>query len=225
MEHIGTSMQGLAALAWPVIIVLLLLTFRDAVKDVLSSAKSRKFTVRVGGNELTMEENSTQQRILISDLQTQIIAMQKTLDGLTVAPSASPMTPLEAKSNKVKSILWVDDKPRNNASLIEILRTSGIDVETALSTTEALDSLNRRNFDRVISDMGRTEDGRFNGRAGLDLVRDIRAMPSDVPIIIFSSSRSARTYGQEALAAGANEITSSSTRLRSALQLGVEVQF
>jgi alkaline phosphatase len=56
VEQFGTLLQGLASLAWPIIFALILLGFRDSIKEVLSSAKSRKFTIKVAGNELTMEE-------------------------------------------------------------------------------------------------------------------------------------------------------------------------
>jgi hypothetical protein len=45
MEQFGTLLQGLASLAWPIIFALILLGFRDSIKEVLSSAKSRKFTI------------------------------------------------------------------------------------------------------------------------------------------------------------------------------------
>jgi CheY-like chemotaxis protein len=223
MESIGTVIQGLAALAWPIIVVVILFSFRDVVRDVLGSAKSRKFTLKVGGSELTMEEASEQQRVIISDLQNQIVAMQKTLDTLTSASGVSLTTAAEIKPNEVKSILWVDDHPRNNATLIEHLTKLGIEVVTALSTSEALVNLAAKNFERVVSDMGRTENGQFHPTAGLDLVRQIHATNSNVPIIIYSSSRTAQTYKQEALAAGAKEITSSPTALINALQLGVDM--
>lgn len=220
MEQVGTLLQGLASLAWPLIVAAILFGFRGAIKTVLESAKSRKFTVKVGGNELTMEEASEQQRLLISDLQSQIVTIQKTLDSLTPAPTRSTPTVVEDKEEPVKSILWVDDKPRNNATLIENLSELGIRVVTALSTAEAMATFETGRFDRVISDLGRTEGGTYVRFAGLDLTKQIRAVDRTVPIIIYSSARAAQTYKQEALAAGATAITSSPTALINELQLG-----
>jgi hypothetical protein len=51
MEQFGTLLQGLASLAWPIIFALILLGFRDSIKEVLSSAKSRKFTIELLHNK------------------------------------------------------------------------------------------------------------------------------------------------------------------------------
>ena len=58
----------------------------DAVRDhqirpgsargLLESAKLRKFTLKIGGQELTMEELTDQQSKLLSDLQSQIEALR-----------------------------------------------------------------------------------------------------------------------------------------------------
>ena len=52
------------------------------------------------------------------------------------------------------------------------------------------------------------------------LVKAVRALDPQIPIVIFSSSKSAIDYRNAALAAGANEITSSATVLLAALRLG-----
>jgi len=220
MEQVGTLLRGLASLAWPIIFALILFIFRDSIKDVLASAKSRKFTIKVAGNELTMEEASEQQRALISDLQRQIADIQKYLKDYEPAESKDELGPVqEVPVAAVKSILWVDDKPRNNAYLIESLIESGYEVVTALSTVDGLSKFRAGNFGRVISDMGRTESGQYNPIAGLELVNKIRESGSNVPIIIFTSSRAVGSYRQEALGAGANEITASPTVLMNALDL------
>jgi len=220
MEQLSVLLQSVATLAWPLIVIIILFSFRDVIKAVLDSAKSRKFTVKLGGNELTMEEASKQQGQEISDLRQQIVAIQHKLDALAPAQRMEKTVPVDERTDKVKSILWVDDHPRNNATLIEDLSKMGIEIVTATSTADALAKVEAKRFDRIISDMGRTESGQYQRSAGLDLTRQIRAVDKKVPIIIYSSSRAAQTYRAEALAAGANEITSSPTVLYTALQLG-----
>ena len=54
-------------------------------------------------------------------------------------------------------ILWVDDSPANNQSETEFLRDLGIDIDTALSTAEALEQLRRNHYDLLITDQSRPE--------------------------------------------------------------------
>jgi CheY-like chemotaxis protein len=222
MEQFGTLLQGLASLAWPIIFALILLGFRDSIKEVLSSAKSRKFTIKVAGNELTMEEASEQQRALIRDLQTQVADIQRHLkDYAPSVLSSEPSIMEKALHDTVKSILWVDDNPRNNSFLIESLQSGGFEVVLAVSTADALAKFKAGRFDRVISDMGRTESGQHNAIAGLELTRKIREIDGNVPIIIYTTSRAVRAYRVEALSAGANEITASPTVLMNALEFEI----
>jgi CheY-like chemotaxis protein len=220
MENIGQILQGLASLAWPVIVIIILFAFRSSVKALLESARARKFTIKVAGNELTMEEASEQQRALISDLQKQIVDIQKSIEAVRGTQPVSEAVAEERKAAAANAILWVDDKPKNNAFLIENLTEQGINVTTALSTAEALAMFTSRKFDRIISDMGRYEEGRFSPVAGLELTRQIRAVDRNIPIVIYTSIRSAQEQRQAAIDSGVTEITASPTVLLNALQMG-----
>jgi CheY-like chemotaxis protein len=223
MDQLAPVLEALASLAWPLIVIIILFAFRETIRTVLESARSRKFTVKIAGNELTMEEANEQQRLLISDLQTQIVAIQKKLEGVTPSGAETNLL-LEAMPtpSRTKSVLWVDDEPRNNAVLTETLTERGIDVILATSTADALAQMQRRSFDFIISDMGRREGQRYNATAGLDLTRQARTNNIQVPIVIYTSSRSARENREQVLAAGATEITSSPTVLLSTLRFDSE---
>ena len=224
MDNIPDILQGIAALAWPIIVVIILISFRNNVKELLESAKSRKFTVKVAGNELTMEEVSEQQRTLIADLQKQIAELQKSM--VRLSPKAvmdetagSERIPTEPKRTVVNSVLWADDNPKNNALLIESLQDQGINVMTALSTDEAVARYRSRRFDRVISDLVRREEGIRKSFAGFELARQIRAEDPEVPIIIYTSMPPSAATRQMAIEAGATDITSSATALINLLQI------
>jgi CheY-like chemotaxis protein len=219
MENASKLIQALASIAWPLLVAFLLIRFGSVIKSVLETAKGRKFTFKVAGNELTMEEASEQQRVLINDLQKHIVEIQKRLEISTLTPTRAEIKQIENALPKVKSILWVDDNPKNNAFLIANLSELGIEVDTALSTSEALSKFESKKYDRVISDMGRKEPGKYNQTAGLYLTKQLRAIDKKVPILIYCSSRAAQEFRSEALAAGANEITSSPTVLLNALRL------
>jgi CheY-like chemotaxis protein len=121
-----------------------------------------------------------------------------------------------------KHILWVDDKPSNNAFLIDKLRKDGVEITESLSTREALTFLgkNTKDINVIISDMGRFEDGHYQPEAGLKLITSIRDL--GIPILIFSSARYARQNGEAVKTAGAKGVTSSSLELLEWLkELGV----
>jgi len=156
MEKISSLLQGLASLAWPLIVLVLIYRFRDIIRPIIESAKSRKFTVKVAGNELTMEEASEQQRHLIGDLQKQIVDIQNTL-GIVMGSPAPDRKQLKQVTENVRSVLWVDDNPKNNAYLVATLNEIGINVVEALSTSEGVSKFTSQKFDRVISDGPRGE--------------------------------------------------------------------
>lgn len=224
MENISTILQGLAALAWPVIVIILLFSFRESLKGLFESAKLRKFTLKIAGNELTMEEASEQQLALIADTQKQIVELQKNVEMLlqeqkTEVQIKGKMPFRELKQSVVNSILWVDDNPKNNAFLIETLIKQGIHVVTALSTADGLAKFKHRRFDRIVSDLVRIEDGIRNSSAGLELSQQIRDLDPNVPIIIYTSTPPSVGSRQMVQKAGATDITASPTALLSLLQI------
>jgi CheY-like chemotaxis protein len=92
-------------------------------------------------------------------------------------------TPATANNLTGKSILWVDDKPANNALVVRALRRFHLDVEQVTDSKAAVSAIQARRYDLVISDMGRGD----NLRAGYDLLKYLRASGIDMPFFIFSS--------------------------------------
>ena len=56
MESFAKLVSALSSLAWPAIFGILLYKFYQPLKSLIESARGRKFTIKVAGNELTMEE-------------------------------------------------------------------------------------------------------------------------------------------------------------------------
>ncbi|GAB3503706.1 DNA-binding transcriptional response regulator [Emticicia fontis] len=104
-----------------------------------------------------------------------------------------------------KRVLWVDDRPKNNVIEREIMNKAGIEIISALSTNEALEQLNKpnNNFDLVISDMGRDENGQYNSSAGISL---LSAMKNPIRTLIYCSKQGADLYGVQARQAGAEDV-------------------
>ncbi|UAJ10932.1 response regulator [Glacieibacterium megasporae] len=122
--------------------------------------------------------------------------------------SANPaaLAPL-TRSSKPR-LLWVDDHPENVALLRASLRSRGFVIVEASSTEVALDAFGSREFDAVISDMGRD-----TADAGVSLAARIRGVDANVPIFIFCSIGAVRIYGGFAKQAGATLVTDSATLL------------
>jgi CheY-like chemotaxis protein len=209
MDELGTFLSGVGSVLWPTIAILAFLLLRVQIAELLQSAKSRKFTIKIGGQELTMEEATHQAQVLIEDLQSQVVQL-KTTDRSEHADLAQPN--VDAVSSTL-SLLWVDDNPKNNIYVVEHLRARGATVQLALSTDEALAHFGRRRYTAVISDMARGVGTSYNDAAGIDLIGRIRSQDKTIPIIIFSSSRAVTTKGGAAFDAGANLVTSSATEL------------
>jgi hypothetical protein len=65
----------------------------------------------------------------------------------------------------------------------------------------------------IISDMARQEDGDHRARAGLELIRAMRRISVNVPVLIYTSTRSADRTRADVVAAGGAGTTGSAVEL------------
>ncbi|MCZ7555457.1 MAG: response regulator [Bacteroidia bacterium] len=163
---------------------------------------------------MSFEEAAKQQLIQINDLQKQPVRISHEVEELNenrdgVLPRKDTPGP------KIRRILWVDDYPSNNASIVSHLTNLGIVVDTALTTQEGLKRFHSDHYNLIISDMGRNEDGTENPVAGIDLTKAIRQYDTDLPVIIFCSRRARQRYAEEVLTSGVSAVTNSAVRLLS----------
>jgi CheY-like chemotaxis protein len=115
-------------------------------------------------------------------------------------PRAKKPKPVERK------VLWVDDYPSNNEAIIDLYRQQGVEFDLALNTAQALDFLAKKEYDIVLSDIGRGSEP----DAGVRMIREInRHFGSHPPILIFASIRSVEQFGESARTEGASFVTSS----------------
>lgn len=233
METTANIITSLATLLWPIIVIAILFIFRKSVEDLIKSASGRKFTVKIGEMEVSMDDLSKQQAVMIDDLQKRVRALQKQIDG-NVAPAelaketapkaTEPKAEISDKGplatlpeieidDDIGSILWVDDQPQNNALLIESLRKQGVKVVPAQSTKEAIEYFKENPFNCVISDSCRHE-GKIleNCEAGVELARKLRDINDDMPIYLYTDKANPRLK-LDAEKAGATAVTSSPLEL------------
>jgi CheY-like chemotaxis protein len=223
MDNISALIDSIAKFMWPLIVIVLIVSFRKSIQALIDSGRSRKFNIKIGEMEVGMDEVSKQQGDMIKDLQTQVTNLQKDIEAIQAHPAGEERggavafaAPAEPVPSKVNYLLWVDDNPSNNAFLIDSLLKKGVRITTALTTREGMEKFQHGNFDAVISDMGRKENMLFIPTAGVELIRSIRNINKAVPIYIYSAISSADLI-EQAKQAGANQVTNSPTVILRAL--------
>lgn len=100
-------------------------------------------------------------------------------------------------------VLWVDDYPSNNEIIINLFEDRGIQFDIAITTRQGIELFKRELYDLVITDMGRGNES----DAGISLIKELRHLHCQVPIVVCASSRAIQRYGSEALRLGAFEVT------------------
>jgi CheY-like chemotaxis protein len=116
----------------------------------------------------------------------------------------------DLKKKSKDRVLWVDDYPANNKTIIDVYRRIGVDFDLALDTEQALDHLSKKSYDLIISDIGRYP----KDDAGIKMIREIKTKFADIPpIITYSADSAIAKYGKNALDEGASLATASARDL------------
>lgn len=189
-------------------------------------------SIEMGGAKAQWQENATSG---ISDVIEVLGAHHQALDRLrqesieesqagdepeTAHARAAFPTPSDGVSPRpLRRILWIDDHPMNNGYEIKTLRSIA-EITVVTDTATALEEIGARDFDLVVSDIGRVEAGRRVANAGLELLAALRgsALTRNVPVFFYASLTAIRQYGSVLESAGATAVTSSQKELFSALR-------
>lgn len=84
------------------------------------------------------------------------------------------------QTDKKKSILAVDNEPKNNEIITRYLTENGYDVTTTLDPTLALEIIKHKTFDLIITNFN------LAPISGLDLIRHIKENYKKIPIIVLT---------------------------------------
>jgi CheY-like chemotaxis protein len=211
--------EAVGSLLWPLLVAVIVFRLAphvpDLVADLRRAMRTRAFTVKIGGAELSVEEATEQLRRQVTDLQTHM-ASQLAAREVGAEPGAVAAGPVADQARA--TVLWVDDDPAANALEMAKLRDDGVEVLQARSTAEAMDVLTlRRGVRAIVTDLGRNEGGEFRPHAGLALLRQLREAELDQPVVVYTSIRGVELDRQDALDAGAAVVTASPTELFAAL--------
>ncbi|GAA2816991.1 response regulator [Saccharopolyspora taberi] len=220
--------SSLAQILWPLITLLAIFVFRRGIGRVLKTAEKRELEFEVGGQKLTMHELNDQQNEMIQDLQRQLSLLSRELDakerGEPVPEAPAEEAPERLGSELEESalppvnapvgpepfaVLWVAERPESHALLVGQLRDNGVRVSMVSTTGAALAEIAERPYRLIVSDMSRSEDGRYRTDAGMSLLNELRDIGVDTPVIIYCGQRMEQQYGMQAQQAGAVAVTSS----------------
>jgi CheY-like chemotaxis protein len=221
--------SSLSGYLWPLIVGLLLWKLYPVIREVL---RSRSYTINVAGFSVTVQEASENLHQQIADLQDKVARLAESpvtqprrvaavpqtggsLSGLTAherfneifGPGRGRRRPSGGR------VLWVDDKPENNAYEIETLKTEEVAVVTALTTAEGLRLFGEGGYLAVITDFGRVEDGKYQPEAGRNLVQAVRKLDDAIPIFVFTTNKLAEEHRVELMDVGASAVTASTVEL------------
>ena len=205
---VEASAKLAGALAWPAVALIVLWWFGSAIRHFLSSMSEGSF--KAFGVEGTAKR-IVQQSIISADLLKSAPRGQKpqtveqinttVAKSLTAAELAS--TVVNESSTKPKEALWVDDQPDNNEFEKRALTALGFAVQEVEDTETAMEKIRERRFDLIISDLSRPGDK----EAGVTLIRRLRDLGDDTPVIIYTSEISSQSSAGPLKDAGAYAVT------------------
>lgn len=90
LPNIAKLLEAIGSILWPIILAIVVLKLWPVVESILSTAKSWKFTIKVAGQEISMEEANQQNRSLIEDLQARVIELTRALEKSETPPKQVP---------------------------------------------------------------------------------------------------------------------------------------
>lgn len=107
-----------------------------------------------------------------------------------------------SQKKKYGRILWVDDYPVNNESVISFFEEQNIHFDIALTTEQGLKLYRKELYDLIITDMGRGDES----KAGITLIKELKFLHCQVPVIVYCSMASILKYSDEAIRLGAYRV-------------------
>lgn len=107
------------------------------------------------------------------------------------------------KCLKRNRVLWVDDFPANNESVVNLFADKGVQFDIAVTTKQGVELFRKKEYDLIITDMGRGDER----RAGLLLLKELKLLHCQTPVVVYASKRAILKYSDEALRLGAYKVT------------------
>jgi CheY-like chemotaxis protein len=181
----------IGVLAWPSILLFVLIRFAPGLRDFFSSIG--EFSLKAAGFEASAKRIQTEAAAALAAATASKPDIGATPESTAKEAKAiasfvaDSVTPRVIRRLSRASIIWVDDRPNNNVYERKALEAVGITFVISTSTDDALTKLKDQKFDAIISDMGRPPDP----QAGYTLLDRLRSSGDLTPFIIYAGSRAA----------------------------------
>lgn len=179
----------LNVLVWPGIFLFILIRFRPDLREFFINLS--EVSLKAAGIDLSMKRKQAEAAAALA-----AAAVSRSDEGVIPETSAKQaraaanivteaVTPRIIKRAGKSTVLWVDDRPKNNINERQALEALGVSFVLATSTEEALEKLEQQHFDAIISDMKRPSDP----LAGYTLLDKLRSEGDQTPFIIYAGSK------------------------------------
>jgi hypothetical protein len=158
----------LQTVSWPLIILIIVLVLRNPLKKFLDNLN--EFDLKAGPIETTAKRQETLLEISTSlgaaiayhgkdpNLEDNRPELDEKKTKEVVKVVEQLVTSKTTRQLDGATILWVDDRPINNTYERQALKKLGIQFTISKSTEEAIGKLENKQYDTIISDMGRPPD-------------------------------------------------------------------
>lgn len=188
VKVIDAATKLLSVLAWPVIMLFVLIKFGPALREFFTSLG--EFSLKGAGFEASAKRKQAE---AAAALAAATVARpeagathEATVQDAKMAAElvVEAVTPRVLRRASKATILWVDDRPDNNVYERQSFESLGINFVISTSTDDAIEKLRSKRFDAIISDMGRPSDS----QAGYTLLDKLRSSGDRTPFIIYAGS-------------------------------------
>jgi CheY-like chemotaxis protein len=163
-SSIADLLNAISSLLWVAVGAAVLLVLRSAVR---SSGPLKKLSIGPSGVSFDFADQKLQEATKAAD--------PETAAAVGAAARRTVIDRLQAHAGLLRSarVLWVDDHPESNTPIISLLREYGAVVDTPRTNDAALRLLSAANYDVVISDVGRDNEGPGSAMKGVELAREV----------------------------------------------------
>lgn len=191
----------LKAAFWPVAFIIAISHFAKPISTFLENLTSAN--VDIAGSKIELQRKVQEVSTALS------VAESKSTDakeGNAASPDSIANLARNAVSNmglvgqsRPPRLLWVDDAPRNNESLVESFEAVGMRIDKALDTAQGLAMLDRLSYDLIVEDMGRPS----GNEAGYEFLQACKEKGIVTPVIIFAARMGSPDLRNDAIGRGA----------------------
>jgi CheY-like chemotaxis protein len=169
MSQLGGLLGGIAAILWVLLAIAVAYNLRGSLAERLPFLT--KLGVSPSGVSMEFAEAKLDEALAVAN------AATNAPGGRVVGEAAKQgvLQRLERNEDLLRNarMLWADDHPENNNSIIALLRRFGAKIDTPKTNDEAIRLLQGTRYDVIISDVARDSEGPASDLKGIELASEV----------------------------------------------------